>query len=108
MMIITVMIILISICNYQYSSSFPCLAYPDPDQFDAKSKYYDAKSTKEKPRWFNIDIQLISTFPIITLQELKSDPRLQDLQLIKRGRLSVSRIKDNEAKVINDIVLRGS
>ena len=26
-------------------------AYPDPSQFDAKSEYYDAKSTREAPRW---------------------------------------------------------
>jgi len=27
-------------------------AYPDHTQFDKKSKYFDPKSTKDKPRWF--------------------------------------------------------
>src|SRR5712691_5360595 len=35
------------------------LAYPDASQFDKKSKYYDAKSTAEKPRWCNVDVKFI-------------------------------------------------
>ena len=32
--------------------------YPDPSQFDPKSEYYDATSTREAPRWFSVDVQL--------------------------------------------------
>ena len=31
-------------------------AIPDPTQFDKKSKYFDPKATKEKPRWFCVEI----------------------------------------------------
>src|SRR5512137_1520908 len=31
------------------------LAYPDATQFDAKSPYFDPKSTREAPRWLNVD-----------------------------------------------------
>lgn len=34
-------------------------AYPDDTQFDPRSKYYDAKSTKDKPKWSMVDIQLV-------------------------------------------------
>ncbi len=30
--------------------------YPDPTQFDKKSKYFDPKSTQEQPRWDLVDI----------------------------------------------------
>ena len=33
-------------------------AYPDATQFDPKSKYYDAKATREQPRWVNVDVQV--------------------------------------------------
>ncbi|HUR39794.1 MAG TPA: EVE domain-containing protein, partial [Verrucomicrobiae bacterium] len=32
-------------------------AYPDPTQFDKKSAYYDAKATREAPRWFLVDVK---------------------------------------------------
>lgn len=44
-------------------------AYPDDTQFDPKSKYYDAKSTKERPKWFMVDIQLVRTFKSINEHE---------------------------------------
>ena len=31
--------------------------YPDETQFDAKVKYYDAKSTPENPRWVLVDVK---------------------------------------------------
>src|SRR3546814_4376919 len=31
-------------------------AYPDPTQFQKKSKYHDAKATQEQPRWFLVDV----------------------------------------------------
>ena len=33
-------------------------AYPDATQFDRKSKYFDAKSTRETPRWMHVDVKL--------------------------------------------------
>lgn len=32
-------------------------AYPDFTSWDKKSKYYDEKSTPEKPRWFMVDVK---------------------------------------------------
>src|SRR5688572_18619967 len=33
--------------------------YPDPTQFDNKSKYYDPKATPEEPRWMLVDVQVV-------------------------------------------------
>ncbi len=49
--------------------------YPDPTQFDRKSKYYDPKSTPEQPRWQLVDVQVTKKIPNITLAQLRRAPR---------------------------------
>lgn len=77
-------------------------AYPDPFQFDAKSTYYDAGSTKENPRWFGVDIKLMRIFrkPILLI-DIKKNPRLQKMGLVQKGsRLSVQPVSKEEAEEI--------
>lgn len=67
-------------------------AYPDADAFDPESRYFDPKSDPENPRWFLVDIRLISKLdqpiPLRTIKEHMEE--LGDLPLIRRGnRLSV-------------------
>ena len=53
-------------------------AYPDPTQFDKKSKYFDARAKKEKPYWYMVDIEfVIKLEEPITLEFLRgvSDAR---------------------------------
>ena len=66
-------------------------AYPDPSALDPDSKYYDPKSSPSQPRWYAVDVRLLRRLPrTITLEELKADPKLADLPLLRRGnRLSV-------------------
>jgi len=66
-------------------------AYPDPSQFDPKSKYFDPASTREKPRWWLVEVKYVRKLKrVITLEELKQQPALVDLPLVRKGnRLSV-------------------
>ena len=66
-------------------------SYPDHTQFDAKSKYYDAKSKEEDPRWTMVDVQFVEAFAeFISLEELKDDPKLKEMRVTPKGsRLSV-------------------
>jgi predicted RNA-binding protein with PUA-like domain len=68
--------------------------YPDPSQFDKKSEYYDARSTRAKPRWYMVDVRFVRKLKTpITLEELRkyADDSLSGLTLLRRGnRLSVS------------------
>jgi predicted RNA-binding protein with PUA-like domain len=67
------------------------LAYPDATQFDPKSKYFDAKSKPEAPRWEHVDVQLVRKLPLIALATLRETPSLADLTILKRGnRLSIT------------------
>ncbi len=65
--------------------------YPDPTQFDRKSKYYDPKSTRDNPRWTLVDIEFVRKLERpIPLSEIKSDAALQDMIVARRGnRLSI-------------------
>ena len=42
-------------------------AYPDASQFDKKSPYYDAKATREAPRWLNVEVTLVNKTRLIAL-----------------------------------------
>lgn len=66
-------------------------AYPDPSQFDKNSIYFDAASTREKPRWIAVDVVHEKTFKrVIPLNELRENSELSELALVQRGsRLSV-------------------
>jgi predicted RNA-binding protein with PUA-like domain len=65
--------------------------YPDPTQFIPEHKYFDLKSTLEAPRWVQVDVCYERHLKrLITLEELKTDPCLEDLPLVRRGnRLSI-------------------
>ena len=51
-------------------------AYPDASQFDKKSPYYDAKATREAPRWLNVEVTLVNKTRLIALPELRARPEL--------------------------------
>jgi predicted RNA-binding protein with PUA-like domain len=76
--------------------------YPDPTQFDPESRYHDPKATREEPRWFLVDVAPVRRLPRpVTLAEMKDDPALAELPLVRRGnRLSVMPVGTAEAERI--------
>jgi len=66
-------------------------AYPDPTALDPQSPYHDPRSTPEAPRWSAVDVRFVRRLRrLIPLAELKTQPALADLPLVRRGnRLSV-------------------
>lgn len=77
-------------------------AYPDATAFEAKSPYYDPKSTPANPRWYMVDVRFVRKLRRpISLQELKTHFPLQDLALLRRGnRLSVMPVTAQQWKYI--------
>ena len=71
----------------------------DPYQFDEKSKYYDEKSKKNKPRWDCVKTRYICEFKnMITLKELSEIYTSEELTLVRKGnRLSIMPIKKSVA-----------
>lgn len=73
----------------------------DPSQFDPKSKYYDAKSTPDQPRWQTVTVEFVQDFPLITLDTLKQSFTPDELWVLRRGnRLSVMPVSESVARRI--------
>ena len=74
--------------------------YPDPTQFDAKSEYFDAKSTRENPRWRLVDFEFVDRFSeIVPLETLKQDTELCEMMVCQRGtRLSINPVSAKHFK----------
>ena len=76
--------------------------YPDPTQFDPKSKYYDPKSTEDDPRWCLVDVKFVRrTARNIPLSELKSHPGLDGMILTRKGnRLSIMPVEKKHWQIV--------
>jgi len=75
--------------------------HPDETQFDPKSPYFDAKSTRAAPRWVLVDVKLVSKTRLVSLDELRSRKELADMVILRRGnRLSVTPVTAREWAVI--------
>jgi predicted RNA-binding protein with PUA-like domain len=66
--------------------------YPDPTQFDPKSEYFDAKSSRDNPRWWLVDFEFVARFAeVIPLETIKQDSKLCEMMVCQRGtRLSIN------------------
>jgi predicted RNA-binding protein with PUA-like domain len=75
--------------------------YPDDTQFDAKSKYFDAKATPESPRWMMVDVRALQKTQLLPLAELRAQASLEDLLILKRGnRLSITPVTPEQWRCI--------
>jgi predicted RNA-binding protein with PUA-like domain len=72
-------------------------AYPDATQFDKKSPYYDAKATRDAPRWVNVEVTLVEKTRLISLAELRATPQLESMRVLQPGnRLSITPVDPRE------------
>ncbi|MEZ5570694.1 MAG: EVE domain-containing protein [Halioglobus sp.] len=79
-------------------------AYPDPAQFDPGSKYYDAKSDPQNPRWYCVDVQLVEKFAaLLPAKALKSEPGTAQLSIFKHGRLSIAPLTANQWQAVQKL-----
>ena len=74
----------------------------DPTQFEKESKYFDPKSSHEKPRWDCVKVKyLFKAAKILSLPELKIMFNEEELLLVKKGnRLSIIPVEKGIAKLI--------
>ena len=81
-------------------------AYPDPTQFEPDSTYFDGASSPDDPRWLLVDVRYVAHVDrTVGLPEIKADPALADMVLVKRSRLSVQPVTADE---FDHIVALGS
>lgn len=78
--------------------------YPDYLQFKPDSKYFDPKSSEDDPRWMLVDVQFVQKFDQpVTRDQIKEEPSLQEMVLLKRMRLSITPVTEEEWKKIHEM-----
>ncbi|MAO31217.1 MAG: EVE domain-containing protein [Alteromonas sp.] len=72
--------------------------YPDTEQFNPESKYYDPKASADAPRWYRVDVKFVEKFnTVLPLKIIKSLPEVTEVGLVKKGhRLSIMPVEENE------------
>jgi predicted RNA-binding protein with PUA-like domain len=77
-------------------------AHPDSTQFNKTSKYYDITATKDKPRWWCVDVKFVAKTKYISLLEIRQNCDLGDLIVLKRGnRLSITPITTTQWNILS-------
>ena len=77
------------------------LAYPDSTQFDKTSSYYDAKATRDTPRWVHVDVKLRKKTNVLSLAQMRAEKGLATMVVLKAGnRLSITPVTATEWQAI--------
>ena len=81
--------------------------YPDPTQFDPASPYFDPRSEVSAPRWVLVDVRFVAKSALLSLARLRAEPRLADLQVLRRGnRLSITPVSEAHWEVLDGLLER--
>jgi predicted RNA-binding protein with PUA-like domain len=76
-------------------------AYPDPTALDPNDSHFDPKSKAEKPSWFMVDIKAVEPLPRpVSLDEIKKTKGLENMALVRLGRLSVQAVTAKEFETV--------
>ena len=82
--------------------------YPDDTAWDPNSDHPDPKSTPDNPIWYMVDIKGEAELAHpVTLAQIKVDPRLRDISLAKRPRISIHPITPDEWQIILELGQKG-
>ena len=80
-------------------------AYPDETQFDETSHYFDAKSRREAPRWWHVDVKLVEKTPLLPLARMRELATLASMRTLKRGnRLSITPVSTAEWQGVQEAI----
>jgi predicted RNA-binding protein with PUA-like domain len=81
--------------------------YPDPTQFDRKSKYYDPAAKRDEPRWLLVDVRALRKTRLVALADLRAHAELADMVILRRGnRLSITPVTPVEWRLITSRLLK--
>ena len=74
---------------------------PDHTARDPSSNYFDPKATLEDPRWVMVDIEPVIELSSVELSDLRLNPELEGMPLLRRGqRLSVQSVPPEHFEIV--------
>jgi predicted RNA-binding protein with PUA-like domain len=75
--------------------------YPDWTARDPASAHFDSRCTADEPVWYMVDVRFVKPLPRpVTLAEMKTRPELAGMVLLKRSRLSIQPVREEEWRYI--------
>lgn len=81
------------------------LAYADETQFDAAGKYHDPKSTRQAPRWMNVDVRIVAKTELLPLAVMREHAALASMIVLKTGnRLSITPVTAAEWRAVKALL----
>lgn len=77
-------------------------SYPDFTALDPSNKYYDPKSSKDKPIWYMVDLAFVEKFThYLPLSEIREIKECQSMKILEKGsRLSITPCTELEFKTL--------
>jgi predicted RNA-binding protein with PUA-like domain len=67
----------------------------------------EAQPDPKDPDWVSVRVEPMETLPRpVTLAEIKAEPRLAKMELIRQSRLSVAPVRDEEWQVVLELAAR--
>ena len=81
-------------------------SYPDFTSWDPHSSYFDPRSSPATPRWWMVDVKLLSIFKHpLSLASIKAHPVLKQMIISQQGnRLSITPVTTQEWSTILSLV----
>lgn len=79
-------------------------AYPDPTAFDPSDAHFDPKSKPDAPTWFVVDLRGVEKLTrSVSLDEIRRTKALQQMALVRLGRLSVQPVTEREYEIVREL-----
>lgn len=66
-----------------------------------------AQPDPKDPNWVSVRVEPVRPLKPVTLREIKAEPALAKMELIRQSRLSVAPVRDDEWQLILDMAERG-
>jgi len=75
--------------------------YPEPGALDPKHPNFDPRSNTDAPTWYMVDLRAVAPLERpVTLAQIKANPELATMALVRIGRLSVTPVTRSEWETI--------
>ncbi len=75
--------------------------YPDVTALDPDGEHFDPKASPANPIWYMVDVCFVRALPRqVTLEQIRNNPLLGDMSLVKRSRLSIQPVTAAEWQTI--------
>ncbi len=75
--------------------------YPDFTALDPNGEHFDPKASPSNPIWYMVNVRFLKQMAKpVTLDQVKNNPLLADMPLVKRSRLSIQPVSPEQWQMI--------